>query len=88
MYLIALMLICDHWFHAIFVTTIIRQKKKNIGEIEKKKKIEKYSIYVEIVYNSFVHVCCLLLSVVVYVIVSMCVYVMIHVSCSRFEVFS
>ena len=30
-----MVLICDNNFHATLITTIIRQRKKDIGEIEK-----------------------------------------------------
>ena len=63
-------------------TTIIRQRKKAIGEIEKIEKYSQKNIDVRIAYNSLcvcvcVCVCvdyiCVLLCVVVYVIVSLCV---------------
>ena len=35
MYLIARILICDHWFHAIFTRQSSGRKKKDFGKIEK-----------------------------------------------------
>ena len=29
------MLTCDHWFHTLLLTTIARQRKKDIEQIEK-----------------------------------------------------
>ena len=93
------MVIYDHWFHAVFITTIIMQSKKNIVEI---KKIEKYSqtnVYVEIV-CVYVCVCmCVCLCVSVYglylhIIVcsricDRCMFVYdIHASRGRLEFFS
>ena len=50
-YLIEWKLVCDHRFHGVLQTTIIRQVTKDIDEIEK---IEKYSQKkVRIVYNSW-----------------------------------
>ena len=73
-YLITLMLMHDHWFHAVFITTITRQRKKDIGKIEKYSKTNVYVVCVCVCVCVFLDYICVLLCVVVYVIVSMCVY--------------
>ena len=55
------------------ITIIIKQGKKDIGEMEKIEKYSQKNVYVRIVYNSFcVCLCyiCVLFCVVVYVIIS------------------
>ena len=76
-------------------TTIIRQKKKDLGEIEKIEKYSEKNVYVRIAYNFWcvcVCVCidyiCILLCVAIYVIASMCMFMMIHAPRGRFEVVS
>ena len=44
MYLIAWKLVCDLRFHAVLRTTIIRQKKKDIREIEKIEKCNQKNV--------------------------------------------
>ena len=70
-------------------TTIIRQIKKDLGEIEKREKYCQKNVYVRITYNPL-SVCvvgyiCVLLCVVIYVIVSMCARIMIHTLPGRFQ---
>ena len=44
------MLISNHWFHAVFYTTIISQKRKILEKSNQK------NFYLRVDYNSFVYV--------------------------------
>ena len=75
------MLICDNWFHAVYMQPSWSRKKNILEEskkTKKKKKKKKYcqkNVYVRIAYNCVcVDYVCVLLYEVVYVVVSMCVY--------------
>ena len=81
MYLIARKLACDHRFHDVSYTTIIRQRTKDFEEMEK---IEKYrQNNVRIVYNSW----CVCMCVCVWggvrkcVCVCVCLYVWVAYIC-------
>ena len=50
-YLIAWTLICDHWFHAVFILQSSGRRKKDFGEIEKIETYSQKNVYVRIAYN-------------------------------------
>ena len=50
-YLIAWMLICDHWFHDVFIQQSSGRKRNILEKLKKNRKNSQKNVYIGIVYN-------------------------------------